>query len=318
MKSAANQGGAGPAHAARAGFKPRDVEEPIDWYYHRPLAALLVAAVRDTPVTPNQITYASGALSLASGLAIGAGAWAGRGWAAAGGLLLLASIVLDCADGQLARLRGVSSPVGRILDGVMDAVAPFAVFHGMAFYLWAAGDRFAVVWSAGVAAAASLVWHASVYDAEKNLYLHASRPDFSLGGSTLLLPDDLRRFQAEFEARGERWHALLMKVWVVWTKPQLGALAPWTLPERRPDNEAERALFVEIFRPPMRVLAWLGFGSHLFLLTVAALVAPLEPRAIWVAWLTMLVPMNVACAWVVATRPGRVRRYLARLAAMRA
>ena len=68
----------------------------------------------------------------------------------------------------------------------------------------------------------------------------------------------------------------------------------------------------------MTVLTWLGFGTHLFLLTLAAVVAAFEPRAIWVAWAVMLGPMNLACLWVVLGRASRERRYQQRLAELRA
>ena len=95
--------------AMRQGFKPRDVEEPIDYYWHRPLAGLLVQLIEHTKITANQVTFASGFVSLLSGGAMALGGFYGKWWVSIGGLLLLLSIVLDCADGQLARIRGTSS-----------------------------------------------------------------------------------------------------------------------------------------------------------------------------------------------------------------
>jgi hypothetical protein len=40
--------------------------------------------------------------------------------------------ILDCADGQLARLKRNGTPVGRIIDGVSDYIATTAVFTGIA------------------------------------------------------------------------------------------------------------------------------------------------------------------------------------------
>jgi phosphatidylglycerophosphate synthase len=303
--------------ATRAGFKPRDVEEPIDYYWHRPLAGLLVQLLAKTSATPNQVTVASGVVSLMSGGAIAAGAWVHPLCAALGGVLLLASIVLDCADGQLARLKGISTAVGRILDGTMDAVAPTAVFTGMVFYLLSLGHPPLWVWLGGAAAAASLTWHASMYDVSKNIYLSCSRPDFSLGGTTLVTPDAMRELKREFDERGERFYALLMTVWVHWTKPQMKAMSPWLDPERAPQVESERELYRHHFRGMMRAMSWLGFGTHLFLLTMAALLAPWQPNLIWVAWLIMLVPMNVLALWLTVTRARRERMYQALLAAQR-
>ncbi len=303
--------------ATRRGFKPRDVEEAIDFYWHRPLAGLLVDVIKSWPVTPNQVTFASAFVALLSGLAIGLGGYHGVWWSAVGGVLLLLAIVLDCADGQLARIKGLSSPVGRILDGTMDAVSPLAVFHGMAFFLLGAGQSAWVVWPIGWVTAVSLIWHANLYDMGKNVYLHCSRPDFSLGGDTLFLPDEMRRMQAEFAQRGERWNALLMRVWLTWTAPQVSQLSVWRTRERTPENDAERELFRGLFHTPMRWLTWLGFGTHLFVLTLAAVLAPLDARVIWVAWGIILGPLNAVAIAYAILRPRRERAFLEGMAAMR-
>src|SRR5262249_11262704 len=46
------------------------------------------------------------------------------------------SYVLDCADGQLARLKGTSSPVGAHLDFLMDELKAFALIAAIAVRLW--------------------------------------------------------------------------------------------------------------------------------------------------------------------------------------
>ncbi|MBM4373612.1 MAG: CDP-alcohol phosphatidyltransferase family protein [Deltaproteobacteria bacterium] len=304
--------------ATRKGFKPTDVEEPIDYHWHRPLAGLLVEVLRDTPITPNQVTIASGIASLVAGLMMGLAGWYGRWLVAAGGAMLLVSIVLDCADGQLARIRGTTSPVGRILDGLVDIVAPVSVMHGLAFYLVRQGYTYGTVWPLGWLAALSLLWHAGVYDVHKNVYLHGSNPNFSIGGATLVTIEDIRGYEAEYRARGERFYAFLMKVFVKWTLPQLGVIEPWLAPQRRIESEAEREAFRTIFRPRMAAMTWLGFGTHLFLLTIAAWLAPLGGAPIWTAWIVMFGPMNLVCAWIALTQRRAVREFEARLVTLRA
>jgi hypothetical protein len=304
--------------ATRQGFKPREVEEPIDYYWHRPVAGLLVQILERTTITSDQVTFASGIVSLLSGSAMALGAFYGKWWVSIGGVLLFCSIILDCADGQLARVRGKSSIVGRALDGTMDTVAPVAVFCGITCYMLVAEHWPHVwVWPLGLAAGGSLAWHVVQYDVIKNIYLHATRPDFSLGGNTLLSIEDMREFQRDFESKGERFNAWLMKVWMFWTTPQLEALEPWSDPSRTPRNDAERALFKKMFGRQMRAFTWIGFGTHLFVLGIAALLAPLDSRVVWVAYAVILVPMNLVAVSVLLTRAGRVTRFTAALAAMR-
>ncbi len=100
----------------------------------RPLAAVGVAILAKTPVTPNQVTFLSFAVALAAaGLLL---AWPGWWGLLAGALALQASYVLDCVDGQLARLRGIGSPVGHLLDFLMDELKAFFILAAVATRLY--------------------------------------------------------------------------------------------------------------------------------------------------------------------------------------
>jgi CDP-alcohol phosphatidyltransferase len=307
-----------PAPEARLGFKPRDVEEAIDFYLHRPLAGRLVRVVAGWPVSPNQLTLASGFASMLAGTAIYLAAWRWPSMTLAGSVLLFASVVLDCADGQLARIKGITSVFGRALDGLVDSVAPLSVMPAMLVLLLANGATHLSVWTAGWAAGLSLLSHANTYDVTKNLYLHAIRPDFDLGGSTLFLPEQMQRLHDEMLADGRRGAAFMMKVWIAWTKPQLERIRPWGLPTRTPQNEPERELYRRHFRPIMRVTTWLGFGTHLCILYVTAALATWWPASVWVGWGVIAGPLNLLAVWVRIRRPRAERAFLRELAELRA
>jgi phosphatidylglycerophosphate synthase len=99
----------------------------------RPLAAVLVDVVKDTRVTPNQVTLASFVVGMVSaGLVI---ALPGRVGLIVAVLVYQASYVLDCADGMLARWRGVASPAGHLLDFLMDELKAFAILAAAAVRL---------------------------------------------------------------------------------------------------------------------------------------------------------------------------------------
>ncbi len=99
----------------------------------RPLAAVLVSWLKDTRVTPNQITLASFVLGIASAvLLIGLPGHVGLIIAV---LVYQASYVLDCADGMLARWRGIASPAGHLLDFLMDELKAFAILAAAAVRL---------------------------------------------------------------------------------------------------------------------------------------------------------------------------------------
>ena len=125
------------AEVYRRTRKPKD----ILWnrFVARPLAAVLLVPLRATPITPNQVTlltlvvFAAGAAMLA--LCPG---W--RQLVIAAGVLEL-SYVLDCVDGQLARLKGTSSPVGAHLDFLMDELKAFLLIAAVGIRLWRASGQ---------------------------------------------------------------------------------------------------------------------------------------------------------------------------------
>jgi phosphatidylglycerophosphate synthase len=99
----------------------------------RPVAAVLVDAVKGTRVTPNQITLASFAVGMAAAALLIA--LPGRAGLIMAVLVYQASYVLDCADGMLARWRGVASPAGHLLDFLMDELKAFAILGAAAVRL---------------------------------------------------------------------------------------------------------------------------------------------------------------------------------------
>ena len=101
----------------------------------RPLAAVVVVPLARTGITPNQVTFATLPVFLAGAARAGVAARAGARWSAGAAIIEL-SYVLDCADGQLARLKGTSSPVGAHLDFLMDELKAFALVAAIAVRLW--------------------------------------------------------------------------------------------------------------------------------------------------------------------------------------
>ncbi|MFQ5450619.1 MAG: CDP-alcohol phosphatidyltransferase family protein [Nitrospinaceae bacterium] len=105
-----------------------DLVEPVNRYIHIPLAGRLVPWLKNTRITPNQVTYASVLFGLASAYMFSLGTQPAM---VAGGLLLEVTLILDCVDGQLARAKGCASEWGRILDGIAGYIAYLAVVFGM-------------------------------------------------------------------------------------------------------------------------------------------------------------------------------------------
>lgn len=106
--------------AVHEGFVSRHLNRRMS----RPLSRLLAR----TPLTPNQVSIFAFALALVS-LALfvtGLNIWAG--------VIAQVSSVVDGADGDLARLKGMSSRFGGFFDAVLDRYADVAILGGMTYW----------------------------------------------------------------------------------------------------------------------------------------------------------------------------------------
>jgi phosphatidylglycerophosphate synthase len=115
----------------------RRTYQPLGKYWAFPLAERLAEWLKPTAVRPNAVTLASAGLMF-SGAAIESGGFSGPAAQAAVALCLAAALVLDTADGRLARLQGTSSAFGRWLDQVLDELADMVLHAAIA---WAAFCR---------------------------------------------------------------------------------------------------------------------------------------------------------------------------------
>ena len=108
----------------------KDLAEPINIYIHEPIAKRLVSVLKNTSITPNQVTYLSVLVGFASGYSFSHGNWEAS---IMGGILLELTLILDCVDGQLARAKNMASYFGRLIDGIAGYFAYLAVVLGIIF-----------------------------------------------------------------------------------------------------------------------------------------------------------------------------------------
>jgi phosphatidylglycerophosphate synthase len=144
------------AQIYRASKKKKDINWWTEWVC-RPPAAIFVRMLKGTRITPNQVTF------LATLVAFGAAALfiALPGWwgAIVAAVVFELSFVLDCVDGQLARIRKKASTIGHHLDFLMDELKALVIFGAVTVRLfrfgWAddpeAALRYLIVGIAGMA-----------------------------------------------------------------------------------------------------------------------------------------------------------------------
>jgi hypothetical protein len=189
-------------------LKPLAVEEPVDVWIHRPLAYILSKLLYPTPISPNLVTMISIVFGVAGGLAF---LFSFPHHMLIGGLCIFLSAIFDCADGQLARMRGTSSAFGRMLDGVADLVVSVAAVGGAIWVIW---TKFHSPLWMGIAALALAIatavtgsFHTGMYDHYKNVYLRFLVPTFKEG-------EDYETARERFEEKGK--HSSFLTRYVAW------------------------------------------------------------------------------------------------------
>ncbi|MDR1937014.1 MAG: CDP-alcohol phosphatidyltransferase family protein [Tannerellaceae bacterium] len=151
-----------------ASLKSIETENFVDRIFYRHIGFRIARLLLPTRVTPNMVTVIS----------IFIGAFAGYLfhyqdiiYNVYGILLLIFANILDCTDGQLARLSGNKSTIGRILDGLAGDIWFTVIYVGLAFRL---SREYGTAWFYAVAVVSGLshLAQANITDYYKTLHLY--------------------------------------------------------------------------------------------------------------------------------------------------
>jgi phosphatidylglycerophosphate synthase len=124
---------------AEAELIRRRTYQPLGRFWALGPARALARALVRTPVRPNALTAASALSVLGAAAAVAAAAAAPTARIGAAALLAV-GLVLDTADGHLARLQGTASEFGRWLDAMLDELGDMTI-HAAAAWSAYARDR---------------------------------------------------------------------------------------------------------------------------------------------------------------------------------
>jgi hypothetical protein len=114
-------------------LKSTDTEEFIDLHFYRPIGYQWALFFNKLGVTPNQITIASIFIGVAAGVCF----YYNSLWInLLGVFFLIWANSYDSADGQLARMTGQKTELGRILDGACGDFWFIAIYFAIIFRLW--------------------------------------------------------------------------------------------------------------------------------------------------------------------------------------
>ncbi len=122
----------------KATLKSAETEDWLDLHVIRPFCYYLAVFFAKFDIHPNTVTIWSMVVGAASAVFFASGSFYYSGTQGlvmniVAIVLLMAADILDCTDGQLARLTGKKSRLGRILDGVAGFAWFIPIYHVLVY-----------------------------------------------------------------------------------------------------------------------------------------------------------------------------------------
>jgi hypothetical protein len=240
----------------RKSLKMREVEEGYDIYFSRFFGLHLARIAKGLRLTPTQVTL----LSLISGVLGGLmlyfqGQWI---WMLIAGILITLAGLLDSADGQLARMTGKSTELGRILDGAADSIVFIACYVGATSWFVFNQPNGWLLIPLAVAAGYLHTLKACVYD------LYKSEVLYYVGGFEDYRVESVKEIQDQLGQKSgfERLMYFLYTDYL--RKQHMGSARKLQFDKFRGyyQNESTKQAFVEAYRihqiPLLKIWAWVG------------------------------------------------------------
>ena len=253
------------SEAYKKTLKPPVTEELINSFFFRPIAFLLVYAVRKTRLTPNHLTLCSLICGLSSGILIS------FGYFYIALPTLFAYFVFDCSDGQLARLTGKSSKTGKILDVIADIISYFSFFVGSAVHLYnlsANKTVFLLIPVAFIAIALNILF----YDQFKNQYIRYVYKNYHEPMESIAtLKNQYRNAKGFHLIAGYLYLVVyVIESYIIYTGSLLSIEKHKRVfaDNREAPTEVQAAKFEKHFLIITKLWTFLGSGTHFFIVMV--------------------------------------------------
>ncbi len=254
--------------------KPIVIEEPLDYYFIRRIAALLVRPLLNTKVSPNQITIASIMIGIFAGVFL---IYPATSYPALAGFTIFLSLVLDCVDGQLARSRGGGTRIGRILDGYADYVYTFMYYLASMIIsmrlITEPTDFVILLWTAG--AGASNVVHAALYDYFKNIYVTYTDQEYKEKADTV---EEIIEEKRRAQKNRKFFDIFLYNIYITYLKFQkkLSSAKEEITEEKKVYDKDKADIYKKYHTKVIRLWSYIGNSTHLFILVIGSFIMPFD------------------------------------------
>lgn len=202
----------------RKSLKSFDTEENIDLAFYRPIGFAWAYLFRKLGISPNAVTIASIFLGVGAGICF----YFNDLWINVMGMLLLIwANSYDSADGQLARMTGNYSRIGRILDGMSGDLWFITIYAAICLRENATDAFFGahpwLIWCIGLVTGICHAKQAAMADYYRQFHLYFVK---GREGSELESADKLRRRLASMPCRGHFWSKLVLFFYTNYTANQ--------------------------------------------------------------------------------------------------
>ncbi len=273
-------------------IKLLDVEEKFDIYFSRFFGLYFAKIGRYLSLTPTQVSLASLFVGIIGGALF---YYQNDLWIVGTGCFcLVLAGVLDSSDGQLARMTGQSTDLGRVIDGVIDNFVFAAVYIGGSAFFLEVYDWWIFLLALAAGYAHSI--KSTIYEFYKTEYLQLVGKTTT--GHVPLSADEVK-------ADGDKWyHKFLHAVYKDYTAKQL-AYTTRTVEWRKQaiklsQDENTRDEFDKIYRRLNKpLLTWwalvCGTNIHRTAAIVFAMIARFD-LYLWISliWTVVLIPISIS------------------------
>jgi phosphatidylserine synthase len=278
--------------AQRLAFKSVEIEELADVYFFRPAGSLIARGARAIGITPTGLTIVGTLIGIAGGAFL----YDERLGFVAFAFLILHSIV-DSADGQLARMTGRVTELGRVLDGLSGYATHVAIYLAIATGLVHRGASLSVIFWMVLAGMATVI-HAGMYDYHRNAYTSVVVDARVPGYVASRVPAPISWLFAVY---------LRIQRWLVGSHTEVEAILAARAVATRV-SEVDRERYRKIFYPLVRGWNFLGDNTRFFAIGICVCLHRIDLFFIFV-----LVPMNLAFIALWLWQRNADRRFLASL-----
>lgn len=296
----------------RESLKSMDTEEHIDLAFYRPIGYMWACLAKKLGITPNAITIASIFIGIAAGVLF----YYNNLWLNICGIVLLMwANSFDSADGQLARMTGQYSRIGRILDGLSGDFWFATIYVAICLRENVTSEFFSahpwLIWVIAVVTGICHAKQAASADYYRQFHLYFLKGE---EGSELDTASELKKKLAELSWKENFWKKLTLTFYTNYTVNQesntraMQALRR-ELSRRFPDGRIPQS-FRDAFRrkslPLMKYTNILSFNWRTIALFVSLfLMMP------WLYFAFELVVLNILMVYMI-TRHEKICRQFTR------